>query len=135
MTFYLEMKESQGWGFEQSLVGALRRADAMNRVVVISFDAEKLATIKRIEPELTTGFLVEKPTTQLIEKAVTLGVKQFLPRADRISPEIIAAAHRANLPVVVWTVNEIEDMRAVIALGVDGIISDYPDRLRGLEGP
>src|SRR5579863_7047959 len=47
VTFYLEMKESQGWGFEQTLVGALRRADAMNCVVVISFHAEKLATIKR----------------------------------------------------------------------------------------
>jgi glycerophosphoryl diester phosphodiesterase len=135
VTFYLEMKESQGWGFEQSLVGALRRADAMNRAVAISFDSEKLATIKRIEPQLTTGFLVEKPTTQMIEKAVALGAKQFLPRADRISPELIAVAHRANLPVVVWTVNEIEDMRAVIALGVNGIISDYPDRLRGLEDP
>jgi glycerophosphoryl diester phosphodiesterase len=135
VTFYLEMKESQGWGFEQSLVGALRRADAMNRAVAISFDSEKLATIKRIEPQLTTGLLVEKPTTQMIEKAVALGAKQFLPRADRISPELIAAAHRANLLVVVWTVNEIEDMNAVVALGVDGIISDYPDRLRGLEGP
>ena len=135
VTFYLEMKESQGWGFEQSLVGALRRADAMNRVVVISFDADVLVTVRRIAPELATGFLCEKATTQLVEKAVALGVKQFLPRADRISPEIIAAAHRANLTVVVWTVNEIEDMRAVIALGVDGIISDYPDRLRGLEGP
>jgi len=135
VTFYLEMKESQGWGFEQSLIGALRRADAMKRVVVISFDAEKLATIKRIDPELATGFLVEKPTTQSIEKAVALGSKQFLPRADTISPEVIASAHRANLLVVVWTVNEIEDMHTVIALGVDGIISDYPDRLRGLEGP
>jgi glycerophosphoryl diester phosphodiesterase len=134
VTFYLEMKESQGWGFEQSLVGALRRADAMSRVVIISFDAEQLATIKRIEPALATGFLVEKPTTQLIEKAVALGVKQFLPRADKISPELILAAHRANLLVVVWTVNEVEDMRAVIAIGVDGIISDYPERLRGLEG-
>jgi glycerophosphoryl diester phosphodiesterase len=129
VTFYLELKETQGWGFEQSLVGALRRADAINRVVVISFDAKVLETVHRVEPALTIGFLCEKPTLQLIEKAVALGAKQFLPRADRITPELIAAAHRVNLLVVVWTVNEIEDMRAVAALGVDGIISDYPDRL------
>jgi len=61
VTFYLELKESQGWGFEQSLVGALRRAGAMNRAVIISFDAEVLANVKRIEPELTTGFLCENP--------------------------------------------------------------------------
>jgi glycerophosphoryl diester phosphodiesterase len=135
VTFYLELKESQGWGFEQSLVGALRRADAMKRVVIISFDAEVLATVKRIEPELAIGFLVEKPTTQLIEKAVALGAKQFLPRADRISSELIAAAHEAKLLVVVWTVDEIEDMHTVVALGVDGIISDYPDRLLALQTP
>jgi len=132
VTFYLELKETQGWGFEQSLVGALRRAGAVDRVVIISFDAEVLSTVKRIAPELTTGFLCEKPSVQLIEKATAIGAKQFLPRADRITPEIIAAAHGANLLVVVWTVNEIEDMRTVAAMGVDGIISDYPDRLNEL---
>src|SRR5580704_5565041 len=132
VTFYLELKETQGWGFEQSLVGALRRADAINRVVVISFDAKVLETVHRIEPALAIGFLCEKPTLQLIEKAVAIGAKQFLPRADRITPELIAAAHGANLLVVVWTVNEVEDMRAVMALDVDGIISDYPDRLNEL---
>ena len=132
VTFYLELKETQGWGFEQSLVGALRRADAMSRVVAISFDAKVLETVHRIEPALTIGFLCEKPTLQLTEKAVAIGAKQFLPRADRITPDLIAAAHRAKLLVVVWTVNEIEDMRAVAALGVDGIISDYPDRLNEL---
>jgi glycerophosphoryl diester phosphodiesterase len=132
VTFYLELKETQGWGFEQSLVGSLRRADAINRVVIISFDAEVLSTVKRIAPELTTGFLCEKPTTQLIEKAVAIGAKQFLPRPDKITLEIIVAAHHAKLLVVAWTVNEIEDMRTVEAMGVDGIISDYPDRLNEL---
>jgi glycerophosphoryl diester phosphodiesterase len=132
VTFYLELKDVQGWGFEQSLVGALRRADAMKRVVVISFDWEKLATVRRIEPELTAGFLCEKPSMQLIEKAVALGAKQFMPSADRVTPEIIAAAHEAKLLVVVWTVNEIEDMSTLTAMGVDGIISDYPDRLNEL---
>ncbi len=132
LTFYLELKETQGWGFEQSLVGALRRAEALNRVVIISFDAKVLETVHRIEPALTIGFLCEKPTLQLIEKAEAIGAKQFLPRADRITPELIAAAHRANLLAVAWTVNEIEDMRAVIALGADGIISDYPDRMNQL---
>jgi glycerophosphoryl diester phosphodiesterase len=133
VTFYLELKDTQGWGFEQSLVGTLRRADALNRVVIISFDAKALSTVKRIAPELTTGFLCEKPSTQLIEKAIAIGAKQFMPRGDRINPELVSAAHLAKLLVVVWTVNELEDMRTLMALGVDGIISDYPDRLNELE--
>ena len=39
-------------------------------------------------------------------------------------------AHGLGLRVIVWTVNEVPDMHALMALGVDGIISDYPDRLR-----
>jgi glycerophosphoryl diester phosphodiesterase len=131
----LELKESKSWGFEQALVGAVRRSGEMNHVIVISFDAAALAEVRRTEPTVMTGLLDEKPSLQSIEKAQELGVRQFLPRADRVTPEIIAAAHQADLRVVVWTVNEIGDMRTMMAAGVDGIISDYPDRLRGLEGP
>ena len=42
----------------------------------------------------------------------------------------LADAHARGLRVVPWTVNEAERMRALIELGVDGLISDYPDRLR-----
>jgi glycerophosphoryl diester phosphodiesterase len=134
VSFYLEMKESQSWGFEQALVGALRRSREMNRVIVISFDATALAAVRRTEPTLMTGLLDEKPSVQSVEKAQALGVRQYLPRADRVSPEMIAVAHRADLRVVVWTVNEVEDLRTVLTWGVDGIITDYPDRLAELLG-
>ena len=49
-----------------------------------------------------------------------------------VSPGLVAAAHRRNLKVAVWTVNTEEDMRQLIASGVDGILTDYPDRLAGL---
>jgi glycerophosphoryl diester phosphodiesterase len=58
-----------------------------------------------------------------------VGARQLLPRANRVTPELIEAARRADLKVVAWTVNEPEEMRALIASGVDGIITDFPDRL------
>jgi glycerophosphoryl diester phosphodiesterase len=132
MTLYLEMKESHSWGLEQTLVGALRRSDSMNRAIVISFNQEALGTVRRIEPALMTGLLDEKPNLRSVEKAVTLGVRQFLPRADRVTPEIIEAAHRADLSVVVWTVDEVDDLRTAISWNVEGIITNYPDRLNAL---
>jgi len=104
----------------------------MNRAIVISFDEGALGTVRRIEPALMTGLLDEKPSVSSVEKAVTLGVRQFLPRADRVTPEIIAAARHADLRVVVWTVNEIEDLRTALSWDVDGIITNYPDRLNEL---
>lgn len=49
-----------------------------------------------------------------------------------VSAESIEAAHRMGLEIFVWTVNEIDEMTRLLALGVDGIISDYPARVRDL---
>ena len=52
------------------------------------------------------------------------------PYYGEITRESVKEAQALGLKVVVWTVNEPADMRRMIELGVDGIISDYPDRLR-----
>jgi glycerophosphoryl diester phosphodiesterase len=49
-----------------------------------------------------------------------------------ITPTFVRAAHQRGLQVHVWTINEVEQMRALIEQGVDGIVSDYPDRLAQL---
>lgn len=49
-----------------------------------------------------------------------------------VSKETVAAAHRLGLEMFVWTVNEVEEMERLLLLGVDGIITDFPARLRGL---
>ena len=46
-----------------------------------------------------------------------------------ITKEFIEAAHERNLKVHVWTINQPEDMKRLLDLGVDGIMTDYPDRL------
>ena len=46
-----------------------------------------------------------------------------------VTPETVAAAHRMGLEMHVWTVNEEAEMRSLLALGVDGIITDFPARL------
>jgi glycerophosphoryl diester phosphodiesterase len=51
-----------------------------------------------------------------------------------VSEEILAKAHSEGLKVYVYTVNEPEQMRRWIALGVDGIFTNYPDRLAALLG-
>ena len=46
-----------------------------------------------------------------------------------VNKTLVNKAHGVNLPVHAWTVNKVSDMKRVIALGVDGIITDYPSRL------
>ena len=49
-----------------------------------------------------------------------------------VTKNFVAAAHRQNLKVHVWTINETADMERLINIGVDGIMTDYPDRLLNL---
>jgi len=64
-----------------------------------------------------------------VERAWRAGGRQLAPRGDLVTSDLIAKAHRAGLQVVAWTVNEPEQMRRLVGIGVDGIMTDYPDRL------
>jgi len=65
---------------------------------------------------------------------VRAGARQLAPRGDLVTPDLVKKAHEAGLQVVAWTINEPDQMRRLIAAGVDGIMSDYPDRLVSVLG-
>lgn len=129
IVFYLEIKPGAPWGVEQAVVGALRSAGETTRAVVLSFDAATLATVRRLEPTLMTGYLYDRRQPDAVQRALELGARQLAPRGDLVTPELVAEARRNSLQVVTWTINKPEQMRTLAAAGVDGIMTDYPDRL------
>jgi glycerophosphoryl diester phosphodiesterase len=134
--FYLEIKSGSAWGIENVVVAVLRDHNASARVVILSFEPSALDSIHRLDPTMMTGFLCEHPSGDLVERTVRAGARQLVARGDLITPAVIEKAHHAGLQVVAWTINEPEQMRRLIETGVDGIITDYPDRLLGiLRGP
>jgi glycerophosphoryl diester phosphodiesterase len=141
--------------FARLVVAAVRAADVSNRVTVQSFDWRTLLEVKRIAPEIETACLtiqtkdndtVTSPdggpspwhaglalrdhggSLPALVKAAGCGTWSMFWR--NLTPKDLAAAHALGLKVLPWTVNERGDMRSLIELGVDGIITDYPDRLR-----
>lgn len=130
--FYLEIKSGPAWGVEHAVVATLRDQSASARVVILSFDPAALETVYRLDSTLMTGFLCEHPSNDLVERTVRAGARQVVARGDLITPAVVTKAHHAGLQVVAWTVNEVEQMRRLIDAGVNGIITDYPDRLLGL---
>ncbi|HWX37785.1 MAG TPA: glycerophosphodiester phosphodiesterase family protein [Candidatus Sulfotelmatobacter sp.] len=127
--FYLEIKSGPAWGVEHAVVAALRDRNATARVVILSFDPAALDTVRRVDTTIMTGFLCEHPSGDLVERTVRAGARQLVARGDLITPEVVDKAHHAGLQVVAWTINEVEQMRRLLAIPVDGIITDYPDRL------
>jgi glycerophosphoryl diester phosphodiesterase len=130
-----------------AILGVLRTERFLDRVIVQSFDWRTLLVVQRVAPGIPTAYLTQTRGNWATlpggaGSAWTAGIdpRDFpsLPAAIKAaggaiwSPhhaEIVAEAHRLGLRVIVWTVNEPIDMVRMIELGVDGIITDYPDRL------
>jgi len=129
VVFYLELKPQGSWGGEHALIGALRESGEIPRTVVISFDASVVLTLRKIEPTLMTGLLYDGQIENPLEKAIEVGARQVVMRGDLVTPALLSAARKKDLQVVCWTVNHPAHMRMLMAAGVDGIMSDYPDRL------
>jgi glycerophosphoryl diester phosphodiesterase len=127
--FYLEIKSGGSWGVEHAVVAALQESEETARVLILSFDPGILESVHRLDSALMTGFLCEHPSNDLVERAVRAGARQLAPRGDLITSALVSEAHLAGLQIVAWTINEPEQMRRLISAGVDGIMTDYPERL------
>jgi glycerophosphoryl diester phosphodiesterase len=132
VVFYLEIKYSSAWGMHQTLVGELGKAENAARTIVISFDPATLDSLRRLEPAIMTGLLVENSNGDGVEAALDVGARQLCPRVNLVTPDMVERAHRADLQLVTWTVNDADEMREAMDAGVDGIMTDLPDRLRAI---
>ena len=116
----------------EKLVACLRDQQMIGDVVLISFDHQVVRRVKDLEPALRTGILYVSRVVDPVSLAAQSGAEVLMPQAGFVTPDLIHAAHAADLRVFTWVVNEPEQMRQLIALGVDGMGSNYPDRLRAL---
>jgi glycerophosphoryl diester phosphodiesterase len=139
--------------FATALVAAIRDAGVTNRATIQSFDWRTLLAAKRIAPEIRRVCLTTENNLQrgkpgpspwtagldlddfggsvprLVEAA---GCAVWSPTFREVTPEALAEAKALKIGVIPWTVNERADMERLIDMGVDGIITDYPDRLKAL---
>ena len=139
--------------FTRQLIAEIRAACLASRATIQSFDWRTLAIAQREAPEIPTVYLSaqqkffdnieaangESPWTagiryrdhQSVAKMVkAAGGKVWSPFFGDVDEAKLREAHDLELAVVVWTVNEPEQIARLIDMGVDGIISDRPDRVR-----
>ena len=100
-------------------------------VYVSSFWWSALAGAREAAPSVRRAFAFnDSPDPRaLVASAEVLGLWALHPNRAYVTPELVAAAHGASLKVNVWTVNEPSEIAAFVALGVDGIMSNWPERV------
>lgn len=141
--------------YARAVVDAVRAAKMNERVTVQSFDWRTLREVKKLAPELSTACLTIDSSGMntvlpdasgaspwhaglksadyggsLPRMTQAAGCSIWAPFWRNVTLENLAEAHALELKIIPWTVNEPAEIERLAAVGVDGIITDYPDRAR-----
>ena len=134
----------------------VNKSNLQNKIIISSFDWRTLTEIKNLYPEISRAYLSFQQQTgikikntiynrspwmsflpffekyELPKIIKSQGGKAWHPYHKDITKKLVEISHQEDLPVNVWTVNEEYDMLKMIEYSVDGIMTDYPLRLKEL---
>ena len=98
---------------------------------VSSFWWGALTAAREAAPRVRRAFVFSDSPDRgaLIASATSLGLWALHPNRRYVTPELVTAAHAAGLRVNAWTVDDADEIAAFAALGVDGIMSNWPERI------
>jgi glycerophosphoryl diester phosphodiesterase len=117
--------------FARALIAEVRKAGVAARTTIQSFDWRTLKVIEQEAPEIATAYLTGSKNSEP-ESVHGAGGRLWSPDFRTLTPQKVARARKLGLKLIPWTVNERADIARMLDLKVDGIISDYPDRVREL---
>ncbi len=116
--------------FVELVMAVIQNKGAAERCTLQCFDPEGLREARRQDKTIVLGLLIdEKEDYQAKISELGFYPEVLSPYWELVDEGMLTFAAEKNMKVVPWTVNEEADMRAMVRLGVHGIITDYPDRL------
>jgi glycerophosphoryl diester phosphodiesterase len=137
--YNIEIKSQPAWDglrcpppaqFAALVLQEIKRLGIAESTCIQSFDPRPLREIKALEPKQRLALLVENRKgleANLKELGFTPNI--YSPHYLLLNAEVVEKAHTLGMKVIPWTVNETDEMRKLITMGVDGIITDYPNRI------
>jgi len=134
--FNLELKRGRRAvyaGLESAALSAIESRGLLDRTLFSSFCDPVLARLRALSAEVRSALLLSpRDPDRPLERARAVGAEAINPSIFLATPALIDAAHAEGLAVYVFTVDAEEDMRRLLDLGVDGMFSNFPARLRAL---
>lgn len=119
--------------FAQLVYDLIVGSKITDRVLVQSFDVRIVRAFKKINPSLPLSLLVDN------DKSLEWNLNKlgFLPHVyapyyKSITPQMVQKAHQKGLLLITWTVNELEEIQRLLEMGVDGVITDYPNLFKDI---
>jgi glycerophosphoryl diester phosphodiesterase len=121
----IELKET---GIEGQVLSLVKKRGLTKNVIIVSFIEDALKKIREHDKEVETGLIYAKHRNP-IKAALELKANYLLPFYKFTHSANVQKAHENGLKVIVWTVNNPEEVAEYVKKGVDGIASDKPDIL------
>lgn len=117
--------------YVQKLMAVRQLKGLGNRLIIQSFDKRPLQVLHQKYPKIALGFLTGDKQVTFEKQVEELGFVPvfYNPHFSMVTKELLDYCHGKKMLVVPWTVEMVEDMKRLKEMGVDGIITDYPDRL------
>ncbi|NNE70402.1 MAG: glycerophosphodiester phosphodiesterase [Rhodothermales bacterium] len=117
--------------FARLLYDVLRDEGILDRTVVQSFDPRTIQVVRALDPSVRLSLLMEFEHVAQPERALEgLGFvpEVYSPDHRALTTELVARIQGLGMEVLPWTVNNVDRMRELLEMGVEGLITDYPDR-------
>jgi glycerophosphoryl diester phosphodiesterase len=143
--FYnIEIKSRPDWDgtyhpapsvFAERVLAVVAAADVASRTTIQSFDPRSLEAVRRQNATVRTALLVGWAGDDGLDDnlaALSFRPDIYSPAARLVDETLVAAVHDRGMQLIPWTVNDPAAMRRLLRLGVDGLITDYPDRGRAV---
>lgn len=116
--------------FAGLVIAELNRLSIAKRTTVQSFDIRSLEAIHQQAPEQMIAYLIANEQSLTENLALLSFTPQiYSPYYELCTPELVTDLHKRNIRLIPWTVNKVSDMQRLRTMGVDGIITDYPNRI------
>jgi len=138
IAFNLELKRGARAEYPQVEAEALAAVESrqiLARTLFSSFYDPVLARLRELSAAARIALLLSPQDPERpLERARRLGAEAINPWRGMVSRELVEASHAEGLAVYVFTVDEVDEMKRLLALGVDGLFTNFPERMRALVG-
>lgn len=117
--------------FADLLLDIIYQKGIQSRVIIQSFDPRSLKIVSQKYPSIRVSLLIENQQIPTGHFFHLYGFKPDIvsPDYSLLSKDVVDSLHGKNIQVIPWTVDDIDSAKKLYAMGVDGIITDYPDRI------
>ena len=130
MEAMVELKVS---GVERAVLECAEQNGMQERATYGSFSSSVIQTIKKLRPESETIYIISNPTVfnDIVKNPSRLSFDAASVALGLLTEDAVCSLHLSGKRVLAWTLNSIEEIQRAIEIGVDGVISDYPDLMKG----